>query len=633
MKLFFLSSRFRRLNVPGALLLALLQRTPVVRVVAAAESVLTASPVATVLRSAAATVAALGAVHSMAGATPLVPNSGTATGVTVTVGTAVSVAYTVTGTETKPQSWKVSGAFPPGLNFSGLTAAGTVNVQTLQLGGTPTTAGSYQLSIIAYEGPNATIRSTPTYTYTVTVNDAAPTAPTITTQPQAKTVTVGGTVSLSVTATGSPAPTYQWKKDGANVTSANATGATSATLTFINVQASDAGTYTVVVTNSVNSVTSSGAVLTVNPSTTVTPTFTTQPTSQTMATGSTVVFSAAATNATAYQWQKNGTSIAGATGTLLVLSNVTAADAGNYTLVATGTGATATSNAATLAVTTASAVNTGHLRNLSVRTTSGTGDQLLNVGFALGGNGTSGAKPLLVRVTGPALAGFGVGGTMADPTLTIQPLGQSTIVASNDNWGGDATVVSTSAAVGAFPLNDTASKDAALVASLSGGTYTAVAAGKNNTTGIVLTEIYDATPSASFSAATPRLTNVSARAQVGTGDGVLIAGFEVSGTTSRTLLIRATGPALASFGVGGTLADPKVEVYLLGGAKLYENDNWGGLAQLATAAGSVGAFPISDVSSKDAVLLVTLPPGVYTAQVSGVNGGTGVALVEVYDVP
>jgi hypothetical protein len=98
------------------------------------------------------------------------------------------------------------------------------------------------------------------------------------------------------------------------------------------------------------------------------------------------------------------------------------------------------------------------------------------------------------------------------------------------------------------------------------------------------------------------------------------------------LLIRAVGPTLTTFGVTGVLDDPKLQLFS-GATLLRENDNWGGDAQLSTVGASVGAFPLANATSKDAVLLVTLPPGSYTAQVSGLNLATGVALVEVYEVP
>lgn len=630
MNLYFLSRRFRRLNIPGAILITLLQRTPVLQFAGEAESIIIASPVGSVVRAAIAAVASMGAMQTMVGATPLVPTSGTASGITVTTGTSITVAYTVSGTQTSPASWKIAGTVPDGLNFSGLNGPGIVNVTTLTLTGTPTTAGVYNLTITAYEGTNATLVPSPDYPYTITVaSGTPPPPPAISTQPKGGNAVAGGTLILSVSATGAAPITYQWKKDNSSIP-----GATSSTYTKSSVAASDAGTYAVSISNPGGTTVSNDAVVTVSGSTGgVPPAFSLQPVSVTVATGSTASLSAAASGAPSYQWQLNNVNISGATNSTLLIPNATAANQGSYTAVATNGNGSVTSSAATLTVQTVSAANTGHLSNLSVRTFSGTGDQLLNVGFAVGGGGTTGNKPLLVRVTGPALVPFGVTGTMADPTLSIQPLGSTTIIASNDNWAGDATVTSTGNAVGAFPLSDSSSLDAAVVTSVGGGACTVLAAGKNSTTGIVLTEIYDATPSSSITTTTPRLINVSARAQVGTGDGVLIAGFAVAGSTARTLLIRATGPTLASFGVGGTLADPLLQIFQLNGPKLYSNDNWGGSAAVTQAGTSVGAFAISDPNSKDSALVVTLPPGVYTAEVSGADGGTGVALVEVYEVP
>jgi hypothetical protein len=163
------------------------------------------------------------------------------------------------------------------------------------------------------------------------------------------------------------------------------------------------------------------------------------------------------------------------------------------------------------------------------------------------------------------------------------------------------------------------------------GSYSVQITGRNNTTGLALAEIYD-TSAGTPTASTPRLVNVSARTQVGTGGDVLIAGFTIGGTTAKTVLIRATGPALAAFGVTGTLPDPQLELFS-GATVIRSNNNWGGDMQLANVGGSVGAFAVSDPNSRDAMLLVTLPPGSYTAQVSGVNNSTGVALVELYEVP
>jgi cyclophilin family peptidyl-prolyl cis-trans isomerase len=359
------------------------------------------------------------------------------------------------------------------------------------------------------------------------------------------------------------------------------------------------------------------------------PTFASQPASQTIARGGTVVFSAAAMGATTYQWQRNGTDISGATNATLVIGSAGTANAGNYTLVARNANGTATSNTVTLTIADVTPDAAGRLVNLAIRTNAGTGTQTLIAGFVVGGAGTSGPKPLLIRGVGPSLAQFALTGFLVDPVATIFQ-GQ-TVVAANDDWQNDAEVSRRGAQVGAFTLLPS-SADAAIATSPVPNSYTVQVVGKGDTTGLALAEIYDATPPGTFVASTPRLVNVSARTQVGTGGDILIAGFVIGGTTSKTVLIRGIGPSLTGFGVTGVLTDPKLQLYS-GTTLLRENDDWGGETQLAAAAASVGAFPLANGASKDAALLLTLAPGSYTAQVSGAGGGTGVALVEVYEVP
>lgn len=146
--------------------------------------------------------------------------------------------------------------------------------------------------------------------------------------------------------------------------------------------------------------------------------------------------------------------------------------------------------------------------------------------------------------------------------------------------------------------------------------------------GIALAEVYDATLPGAFEPSSPRLVNLSARTQVGTGANILIAGFTLGGATSKTVLIRAVGPGLAPFGVTGLLVDPKLDLYA-SSVLIATNDNWDGAATLGAAFAKVGAFALP-ATSRDAALLVTLAPGSYTAQVSGIANTTGIALVEVY---
>ncbi len=270
---------------------------------------------------------------------------------------------------------------------------------------------------------------------------------------------------------------------------------------------------------------------------------------------------------------------------------------------------------------------TGRLANLSVRTQAGTGDATLIAGFALGAASPAATptRPLLVRAIGPTLSVFGVDGPLADPALTLAPLGGATL-ASNDNWSGSAELKNAFASVGAFALANDTSRDAALLVALPPGAYTATVSGGS---GVALVEVYDA-----GTALTPRLTNLSARTLAGTGANALIAGFVVDGTLPKKLLLRAAGPTLAAFGIGNVLADPVLTLRPLNSETIVAaNDNWAGTAALRAAFTSVGAFAFSADTSLDAAIAIELPPGAYTATVSGKNNTTGVALVEVYELP
>lgn len=366
--------------------------------------------------------------------------------------------------------------------------------------------------------------------------------------------------------------------------------------------------------------------------TTAVPTFTSQPTSQTIAAGNTVVLAASANAAVSYQWQRNGADVFGATNAMLVIGNASVSNAGTYTLIARNALGSVTSSPATLSVTNVAATDVGRLINLSIRSNAGVGSQTLIVGFAIGGAGTSGAVPLLLRGMGPSLVPYGVANFLPDPVATLYT--STTPIISNDNWNGDAQIEARRQQVGAFPFASTTSLDAALAFSPNAGGYSMQITGNGSATGMALGEIYDATPPSAFTAITPRLTNVSARTQVGTGDSILIAGFVIRGSTAKTVLIRGLGPALVPFGVTDALVDPKLRLTLVNSSTtIAENDDWGGDPQIVTAANSVGAFPLTNGGGKDAALLVTLPPGSYSALVSGTNNSTGVGMVEVYEVP
>lgn len=267
----------------------------------------------------------------------------------------------------------------------------------------------------------------------------------------------------------------------------------------------------------------------------------------------------------------------------------------------------------------------GRLINLSVRTFAGADADTLIVGFVVGG---SGARSLLLRGVGPTLSSFGVSGILLNPRMTA--FAGSAVVAANDDWGAAAnagSIASTAPTVGAFALPN-GSLDAALLNNFSAGGYTVQVVGAGGATGVALMEAYDA-----GGAGSARLINVSARSAVGTGSGILIAGFVVS-ERMRAVLIRGIGPALTGFGVGGALGNPQLKIFQ-GAQVVAENNDWSVSSNgsaIAASAQVVGAF-VLPANSQDAALLLTLPPGAYTAQISGVNNTTGVALVELYEVP
>ena len=132
-----------------------------------------------------------------------------------------------------------------------------------------------------------------------------------------------------------------------------------------------------------------------------------------------------------------------------------------------------------------------------------------------------------------------------------------------------------------------------------------------------------------------RLVNLSTRARVETGDGVMIGGFVVNGSAPKRILVRVLGPSLAAVGVAGTLSNPSVEVFNSAGALVASNDNW-----QDKQAASIQATLLAPSNSLEAAIFfgdssgpyAALAPGAYTAVVRGVGNSAGVAIVEAYDL-
>ena len=326
--------------------------------------------------------------------------------------------------------------------------------------------------------------------------------------------------------------------------------------------------------------------------------------------------SAVALQPMSYQWFLNGTLISGA-----IAPTYKTATAGSYTVTVTTGAGSVTSLPAVVSL-------ANRLGNISGRFQVGTGANIGIVGFVVSSY-TGASKQILIRGVGPSLSQFGLSGVLAQPVLSVFD-STGRLVASSSGWNGAPDITAAGVTAGAFPLAF-GSTDAALVLNLAPGAYTAQIAGAGSSAGVALAEVYETLPDAG------QLVNISERALVGTGANILISGFVIAGSQPSKVLIRGVGPGLIQFGLSSALAQPILSVYDSRGALIGVNTGWsagGSVDAIAinNAASSVGAFLLQP-GSNDCAVLLSLPPGAYTAQVSGANGSAGLALVEVYQIP
>lgn len=322
-----------------------------------------------------------------------------------------------------------------------------------------------------------------------------------------------------------------------------------------------------------------------------------------------------------FQWNKNSAPIPGATDAFLIFAAVQLSDAGEYTVTVMNEIGSTTSPVETLVVI---PTKPSRLANISI-VTSGAGGRI--IGFSFSAGAPESATRVLARAAGPALTQFAITGVLTDPALTV--FQETRLVGSNDDWTGD-DVRAAAVAVGAFPF-PTGSKDAALVLSLPPASYTAQVTSGPDAAGTAVVELYDL--SAGSTLGSPRLIAVSARSVVGENGRPLVAGFTIQGEVPLQVLVRGLGPALMTrFAIQGALEDPKLTLFREA-VVLGSNQKWNEVAaaSIVKAASAVGAFALGD-ESLDSALLVTLQPGAYTAQLSSVSGGTGVGLIEFYEV-
>lgn len=261
--------------------------------------------------------------------------------------------------------------------------------------------------------------------------------------------------------------------------------------------------------------------------------------------------------------------------------------------------------------------------NVSTRMFSDTGENVLIGGVIITG---SGSKRLAVRAIGPSLSAAGVAGALPDPVLQLRD-GNGATIASNDNWRSDQAAAITAA--GLQPRDD---REAAVIAAVAPGNYTAVVQGANASTGVALVEAYDL----DSAAVDAKLANISTRGQVSVGERVMIGGFIIGEGADKVVMIRAIGPSLGASGVTGALGNPKLELYGAGGTIIATNDDWGttqigGIIE-ADQKEALVATTIPPKDERESAILVRLKPGFYTAVVRGAGDQAGVGLVEVYDL-
>jgi len=256
---------------------------------------------------------------------------------------------------------------------------------------------------------------------------------------------------------------------------------------------------------------------------------------------------------------------------------------------------------------------TGHnaLANLATRVQVGAADNVAIAGFIVTGNSS---KQVVVRGLGPSLASAGVQGPLSDPLLELYD-SSGNLFASNNDWQQNQAQALRD--VNLAPPNDL---ESALLITLAPGAYTAIVRGNGNVSGIGLVEVYDLQPSA-----TSKLANLSTRGLVGSGQNVMIGGTIVTGPDNARVVFRAIGPSLAGVGIANALPDPQLDLFDGSGTKIFSNNNWKDSQQVPVA--NSGLSPNNDLES---AILLDLAPGNYTAIVSGLNGATGVALVEAY---
>ncbi|HEX8078484.1 MAG TPA: hypothetical protein VF511_11765, partial [Chthoniobacterales bacterium] len=253
------------------------------------------------------------------------------------------------------------------------------------------------------------------------------------------------------------------------------------------------------------------------------------------------------------------------------------------------------------------------LLNISGRVLTQGGDKVGIGGFIVSGTSN---KSVIIRAIGPSMTSGGapVPGRLIDPKLELRA-SDGTVLQTNDSWRSmqEQEIQQTG-------LAPTDNREAAIIATLPAGQYTAIISGANNSNGIGLVEVYDLQPTLG------ELGNLAVRADVGTGDNVLISGLILGGATPKRVLLRAIGPSLQNQLGNAVLQNPFLELHDANGGTMATNDNW----KSAPNASEIQATGLAPSNDNESAILMPLGPANYTTIVRGVNGTTGIAVSEAY---
>jgi uncharacterized delta-60 repeat protein len=253
--------------------------------------------------------------------------------------------------------------------------------------------------------------------------------------------------------------------------------------------------------------------------------------------------------------------------------------------------------------------------NISTRLRAETGDNVMIAGFIITGDAS---KSVVLRGMGPVLGSFGINDFLADPVVDLRGPGGPIVI--NNNWK-DTQRAQIEGTV--FQPGD--DRESVIMATLPPASYTAILTGNNNTTGVGLIEVYD-----NNSAADSQLANISTRGLVQGSNSVMIGGFILGGNSgSSRIAVRGIGPSLAQVGLSNVLTNPTLELHDGNGATLIANDDW---ETDSASAGQLSANGLAPSSPKEAGIFASLPAGVFTAILAGKDGGSGIGLIEIFNL-